>query len=1182
MNAGRDVLPQPFSDHQCLGVWEGGEGVSYRLASPDGDDLLLKVLHPGEMSVEAGLLISLRHPRVPALLREGRLDSGEPWLLRSWIPGESLSALMPLPPLAVLDLATQVLEILAYVHLRGLLHLDLKPANLLRDASGQYHLLDFGLGARRGARSQSGTPFFAAPEQWKGARVDRRSDLYALGMVLVAALDPRVQRRMPGGRPEGWEFEELRAWAGLAPDLPDSLVTLLRGLVSRRAQHRFFDAEEALGWLGQASGRPSPSLLEPDPALHPADRPMGQAKLEKHLAWSLQLPDVDAAELARLLREEGVETAEAVGQWLLERLSEGRIQARGTGWSYPDVLSGRVRRGDDGPGIQTLEDLRGVAARGRIRAAEKGFQRLLVEGVPEPQARRALAQGLLMAGEPARALPLLHGEDLPRLRALLDLGRIREAREGLDALPKAQQEPEEQAGRKRLEAAIAWLSGEAAEARALAEEAVGIERGPEEEILLARILAETGERVRGRALLEEAIRVLREGERPHLLAGALSNLGDLRRKDGDLAAAGACHAEALDLYQDLGHARYTALAQSNLGVVHKDAGRYDEALEAQRRARGLYEHVGDQRGAAIALANQGILLVELCQADQAEAKLLEARAELSGLGVHNLDERLEMEIQRARTLKTERRRPVPTNEQGEERMEHQDGEARDPVARDGVPREVFRSFVAINRKLANETDLERALHAVLDTALTLSGGRQGYLLLSGPSGIRSELRIGQGPGSKAYSRSIANRAIQEQRILEGSEALADRDLVSMPSVRRLEQRSVLCVPFLCASGQAGALYVEHPGRAGVFGDTEKEHLEVLADQAAIAVDRMLREEDLSAELSRSRRDLSRARQALGAGRPRRELLGESEAMEDLRREIQRLAPTTLPILIQGETGTGKELVAEALHREGQRSQGPFVTQNCAAIPIELAESLLFGHVKGAFTGALEDRAGLLELASGGTLFLDEVGELPLLLQAKLLRALQEGAVRRIGGEQEQAIDLRLLTATHRDLPRDIAEGGFREDLYYRIAAITLALPPLRERGSDALFLAEHFIEKLSAQEGRSLRLSEEAGRELLSHGWPGNVRELEHRMARAFLLCEGDVILSLGLGDEVVGREPAEQASSEGMVDAWPVTSLKDVESRTIRAVLEHTEGDKTRAAKILGISRTALYEKLKRMRSAD
>ncbi|MEI6128763.1 MAG: sigma 54-interacting transcriptional regulator [Planctomycetota bacterium] len=498
-------------------------------------------------------------------------------------------------------------------------------------------------------------------------------------------------------------------------------------------------------------------------------------------------------------------------------------------------------------------------------------------------------------------------------------------------------------------------------------------------------------------------------------------------------------------------------------------------------------------------------------------------------------------------------------------------------------RELFRTFLAVNRRLAQESDLEKSMVYLLDAAITLTGGREGYLLVLRPDGLQREFQSGNmgGAAGQAFSRSLANRAIQQRRSLTSEEGLADRELQEMPSIRNLQVRSAVCAPFRSASNAEGAIYVEHAGRAGVFSESDKQSLEVLADQAAIAVDRMLHAELLTKELEYSRRELAVADRSVH--RNTGTLIGNSKIMKDLRQQILKIGPLDMAVLILGETGTGKELVARAIHSASKHSKGPFVAENCSALPAELMERELFGHVTGSFTGADRDRPGLLELASGGTLFLDEVGDMSPALQSKLLRALQEKYIRRIGSQESIAVDLRVLAATNKDLRAMVQHGEFREDLYYRLAAIELLVPPLRDRERDAEFLALHFVERMCKQQGVRRTMQPLAMQELEAYRWPGNVRELEHVVARAFLLTEGDSITTFHLprpaAPTTVTSALMEQAVTAIVTASsteWPAITLAEAERRTILAVMQACHGKKTEAAKMLGISRTSLYEKLR------
>jgi len=323
------------------------------------------------------------------------------------------------------------------------------------------------------------------------------------------------------------------------------------------------------------------------------------------------------------------------------------------------------------------------------------------------------------------------------------------------------------------------------------------------------------------------------------------------------------------------------------------------------------------------------------------------------------------------------------------------------------------------------------------------------------------------------------------------------------------------------------------------------------------------------EVALLRRKLS---QVCGMGR----LVGTSAGMQEVYRLIEVAAPTTAPVLISGESGTGKELVARTLHDLSPRSKGPFVAVNCAAIPETLLESEIFGHEKGAFTGALERRPGCFELAHEGTIFLDEIAEMNPGTQAKFLRILQDGAVRRLGGRTEIRVDVRVLAATNKDPVKAIQEGTFREDLYYRLNVVSLALPPLRERRDDIPALVQAFIEEFNARYDKHIRALDEAVLSgLVAQAWPGNVRELRNTLERAIIVCETDTILPKHIPPSPTLRV-ADPGDGPDSVSFRVGTNLEDAEKALILKTLAANGNNKTRAADVLGISLKTLHNKLK------
>jgi two-component system, NtrC family, response regulator AtoC len=312
------------------------------------------------------------------------------------------------------------------------------------------------------------------------------------------------------------------------------------------------------------------------------------------------------------------------------------------------------------------------------------------------------------------------------------------------------------------------------------------------------------------------------------------------------------------------------------------------------------------------------------------------------------------------------------------------------------------------------------------------------------------------------------------------------------------------------------------------------------------------------------------------------IVAKSHPMLEIFRTITKIADFKTTVLVTGESGTGKELVARAIHERSSRARAPFVTLNCGAIPENLLESELFGHRKGAFTDATTDRRGLFEEADGGTLFLDEIGELPVTLQVKLLRALQEGTIRRLGDTKDVKVDVRIITATHRDLTADVKAGRFREDLFYRINVLPIHVPALRSRREDVSLLIDHFVTRNNARLGTSIRgVSVEVRKLLLEYGWPGNVRELENTVERAMVLTEADVLQVTDLPERIrEALDPVSVHLASGELSIKKTSAA--IEQILIRRALQKTKGNRTRAADLLEISHRALLYKIKDYKITD
>ncbi len=462
-----------------------------------------------------------------------------------------------------------------------------------------------------------------------------------------------------------------------------------------------------------------------------------------------------------------------------------------------------------------------------------------------------------------------------------------------------------------------------------------------------------------------------------------------------------------------------------------------------------------------------------------------------------------------------------------------------------------------------------ALEALVAEVIRASGADGGALVLREGEGYRVAVarRADGAPldGAAALlSDSIVRRVLETMAPLAVDDVTKDASYAAVPSVVAMRLASVACVPLVSYGAPIGALFLG--ARAG-GAPLDRRLAADLGVVARMAVPLLVQ---------------LRKRQA-GPSRPTDALFGEHPSMIELRRVIERVAPSDLSVLVLGPTGSGKEVVARALHRADSRAAGPFVAINCAAVPEGLLASELFGHKKGAFTGALADRPGRLEEANGGTLFLDEIGDMSPAMQAALLRALEQREVVRVGDTVPRRVDFRLVSATHRDVPAEVREGRFRQDLSFRVAEMTLTIPPLAARGSDVILLAELFLRETERDLGIGpRRIAPAAERALSAHDWPGNVRELRATMRRAAVLADGSEIHAYDLGLPLpAGNAHAASPSSPppeldlGLLDRPLEDAQRDFVTRYVRAVLDRCGGDRQRAADALGISIRSLYRHL-------
>ena len=479
----------------------------------------------------------------------------------------------------------------------------------------------------------------------------------------------------------------------------------------------------------------------------------------------------------------------------------------------------------------------------------------------------------------------------------------------------------------------------------------------------------------------------------------------------------------------------------------------------------------------------------------------------------------------------------------------------------------FEALHRFSARLMETYDFPRLLETLLDELIELTGAQKAFLLLvtDGTARVHVARNIDKKTLEDAdatVSDSIVQRVLADGRPLIVADALSHDDFKASHSVINLKLCSVMCVPLKARGVTLGLLYLGNNNAVNHFSEELLEVVDVFASQAGLILDSALGRRELESHVKELELEVS--------GRRFGEIIGACDAMRDIYKKIARVATTDISVLIEGDTGTGKELVARAIHERSNRAKGPFVVINCGAIPENLLESELFGHARGAFTGAVQTRTGKFQAANGGTLFLDEIGEMPPQLQVKILRAIQEKTVVKIGDTKPEHVDIRIVCATNRKLAEEVREGRFREDLYYRLNVITLDLPPLRDRGDDILLIARYLLTRHGEElVGRGCSLSPEAIQAIRRWPWPGNIRELENRLRKAIVFCDTGVITP---EDMDLGGDALE-----------PISSLAEAREQWqreyINKVLALNDGNRTKTARDLDVDPRTIFRHLERER---
>lgn len=857
-------------------------------------------------------------------------------------------------------------------------------------------------------------------------------------------------------------------------------------------------------------------------------------------------------------------------------------------------------------GAKNLGDYAEAARRAGV-CLEKGR-------ISEPHHRSWMAKARLILGVVAMADNRLEeaGEHFEKAREL--------AEGGSEALAEI----------LRHEASLHAVKRDAARVREVLQRAEDIYRAMKADRGVFAVLTEAGNASLGLGDLAqtessygEALTIAARGENEDLLARAYQNLGVLSCRRGDYARALDELNKARELFLYFGSGYERGLNRLQLALAHAMVGDLPRAEVFLGEARSMSTSPDFLKRLSevefqIAMVRAGEAGTETPAPFASLSRLESAEWDLETRWLREIL-RSPLDPARLRAVLEAIHRQLPDSLKitFEERTDYRRfvaGEGNRKQDKETTAMDILAKLHALTRDLLRSDKMDEILVRVMDAAMTLSKAERGFLLVKTddpesrlPEIGGYEVKIARncskeflGGEDFRMSLTAVNEAVKSGQPLVTDNALLDKRLQTAESVRVNELKSLVVLPLNAGDEMVGALYLDHPYRTEIFQGADLNILQMFADQAALTLQkaRMIealkkKNNELTERVETQVSEITFLKktteeQKLKLNREYAEIVGQSPAMLEVLSLIDRLVDSSIPVWIYGESGTGKEMVARALHFKGPRAKAPFVSENCSSLPETLLESELFGHKKGSFTHADRDKKGLLQHADGGTVFLDEIADMSPAMQSKMLRFLQEGEIRPIGSNQVIKVDVRVISASNKDLNVLIAEGKFREDLFYRLNGVTIPLPPLRERMEDLPLLIKHFLKKTAEKEKKPvLELTGDALKVLMNYNWPGNVRELENSLRTANLFAQKGKIVPqsfefkkglFGESSEIPVSAPAPKVPSKAIsaLKSKPVDAAS-AEKDLLLKTLHQTAYNKDLTAKTLGISRRYLYTLLER-----
>ncbi len=1082
---------------------------------------------------EASTLAQLQHPAWLRLV-EDHSQEEVPYLLTEWIEGFPLDAVEIKRDFKfILKVFHQIVQALDYLHQKSWVHGDLKGSNILWTGD-QIKIIDLGFARSSQALGNlqiSGTPAYLAPELFFSQSPRAVSDFYALAILFY--------RWVSGKFPFSKEnFQEVIRWH------------LFESPINLHAMADYVPVEFG-------------DLLLKMLAKSPADRPRSAPEILLTLQEKFGLQS-EIRELETEILEEPYEIlGEAIRFYENQKnLNEEEKSILGELYYRQGHLEKAVHLTENDPCLEAcLLRIKVFTRQGDFIRAQKESENFELKFL--------------------KTISLKHKLAYLNAKGVLDF-YLGHAEKSFLAFQEAEKYSSDIQDFSQLAVALNNLGN---------------------------VLLEKGETVQALVLFEKAVLYTQKsGDRIHE-GMFLMSLGYFYHRQKNFREAYDYYQQSIEILRAVGQKNEMARTLLNLANLFIEAQKYHEASLCLQEAQEIFQKRKLQYLAAYSLLIEGDILFRRSETEaalqifkKAEMKLKEMQRMHDALWAlfHQAECSLALKEKRKALEILEKIKSEPEFKK-DARLEAHVQEMESEISMNqNIYQNPFsllpfeKEIEKLEQELLGELDLSVLVEKILDKMIQLTSAERGFIILREKETSRVALarnmeHVSLEDSAEQISFSIANEVMEKGEAVLTVDALEDSRFSVVTSIHHLKLRSILCIPFKNDREVLGAIYLDHRGQSGVFQTALLQGLKPFAEMLGKLLSNARRFFEVEKNLKETQKKLEVAEVELRLKYDYQNIVGHHPKMKEVFAMLDRVTDVEIPVVLLGESGVGKELLARAIHYNGARAKRAFVSMNCQAIPETLFESELFGHVRGSFTGAVSDRMGLVEQAHRGTLFLDEIGDMPLPLQGKLLRVLQEGKFRRLGDKEERPVDLRIIAATHRDLKKMISEGSFREDLWFRISVVEIHIPPLRERMEDLPLLVDYFLDRFAKVHGSAKKkLSAEALSLLSNYNWPGNIRELENTITNACVFAKGEKIEPHDFRykkelfqDEIAAasRNRKDELSLEDFLKFPYREAIQFFEKKLIHQALIESKGNISQASNTLKVARPQLSRLIKKFK---